>query len=670
MCFSPRRSALLLLAVYIVWRGCDVAGAYGDDRVVQLERLGRVESDEAEIATLRDEILPMRKWRQTHPPLRPKLGRLVRGYLASLGAESCRPWRPKTCNNTVLALVNKFIMDHQEQPREVREAGPGRIKRATVEEHRPSSRSDKHHRVRRHLSSSSHDEESYGTGETLSFRFFNAVPDQRKVSASLIPNQTGYMPGRMNFTSEPIEYGEELEDSFPLILDDTFAVSAATELYTSNVSASIFEIPRRAEFFMVSDLAGNTRALHSAMVIFNLNVSYHTSWLFTYNALYSGVGNKLLSGVDVLLFDATKFGIDYSLHRIARNITLHQGQEATLQEGMYEVKVVPTDSVNSVNAFKNARSLVAPMYIDIDIHVQRYTYLVLNGDTTSQRYPPRLTTIPNVEAGVPPAFPPTLTHILNSDPLGRRVNVSFSNSAKSYTLEAGKGVKAAVPVQRYDEIVLTDECFNTPETYRIPVNINVPYVDGSCMVLTDRSRDNRLEGFFACWHDPSLAIHPSKAWIFTYNALTWYNGSIEIIIYNPMVSSGDYSLFSIAHGLSLGQGVPAPVDIGTYTLKVVPTGSVQNSVDFMRVPSLIEPVVIQLQSRTTYFASIQATQTAGKPSGRHISVPSMEQNQVTLSIIEPTTAAIHTSGSCRVSPVGPLLLLACALSLFLSGRFA
>lgn len=52
----------------------------------------------------------------------------------------------------------------------------------------------------------------------------------------------------------------------------------------SKVEDSIFRVPKKSEFFVVSDVAADN-GLHSSLAIFDLNISYANAWFFTYNAM-------------------------------------------------------------------------------------------------------------------------------------------------------------------------------------------------------------------------------------------------------------------------------------------------------------------------------------------------------------------------------------------------
>ena len=97
-----------------------------------------------------------------------------------------------------------------------------------------------------------------------------------------------------------------------------------------------------------------------------------------------------------------------------------------------------------------------PIFVKVDINYKRYNYLVINGDTMSHKFPPKVTTLPNIEKGLPPPPLPTRTTIINSDPTNAGINISFSFCEYSVELPAGQGAVGNVTVRKNDKIILRD----------------------------------------------------------------------------------------------------------------------------------------------------------------------------------------------------------------------
>ena len=186
----------------------------------------RLEEDDE----LRDSLLPVELWRRARVSINStSKGRHLQGYLRRIGAPECDIEQPETCKCTVASLIEQFVLAPMNSIVEIEH------RRHRAEKYRNHNHSDhylhnnhhhSHHSRRRRRRHVVDDEQSYGPGKPISFRFLNAVPREANVSLALIPNQQGHLPGRMNLTTEEISYGVALNHGFPLILDDTFGVSS------------------------------------------------------------------------------------------------------------------------------------------------------------------------------------------------------------------------------------------------------------------------------------------------------------------------------------------------------------------------------------------------------------------------------------------------------------
>ena len=55
---------------------------------------------------------------------------------------------------------------------------------------------------------------------------------------------------------------------------------------------------------------------------------------------------------------------------------------------------------------------------------------------------------------------------------------------------------------------------------------DIPYKDGVCVIIPDRSKSGKLEAFQSCWKESRVLIAPQSSWIFTYNAMPDYKGPV------------------------------------------------------------------------------------------------------------------------------------------------
>eukprot|EP00117_Sycon_ciliatum_P031258 scpid2188/ scgid24485/ len=408
---------------------------------------------------------------------------------------------------------------------------------------------------------------------------------------------------------ERIPYGQSRETLCGLGLEDVLTVSSGKERFSQTVRDKILHIPDNAEVFIVPDQTRG-RTLHSSITIYDLDVTFSVrhSWLMVYNALLSNNRDKPLRGVDVMLFDASKYRKEYSLHRIARNISLHKGQEALLPEGSYELKVIPHGMAADVYQFKKVESLLPPIFIKL-LGGKRH-FVTIQGHIGSAQFPPRLMSIPHIPDAKPPTEPKTPLIALNAYSEHEVTRIMFPKHNITIDLPSRTGIEETVYMKQGDIFNITS---STGHRHGFVINTAVPYRGGECAMIPDRSRTGQLEVFFGCWYRYAQPLPPSQFWIFVYHALLGYDRPVDWIIFDETALDDDrrHALFSLADGLYLTQGVASRMDLGNYSLKVVPHGSVYDAESFRRAESLIEPTYIMPQQATRYYAVIQGDYSRG-----------------------------------------------------------
>eukprot|EP00118_Oscarella_pearsei_P005208 m.23646 g.23646 ORF g.23646 m.23646 type:complete len:537 (+) comp28509_c0_seq2:103-1713(+) len=376
----------------------------------------------------------------------------------------------------------------------------------------------------------------------------------------------------------------------------TFAV-----IYERRINDYFYHLPTKSErvLFVISRKLGGIRETFVKANVEESNLASDKFYFYTFNAFGpSDLGSKRS---DVILFNPTKFDQgNASLYLVADNISWGHARFALLDSGDYEIKVVKHQHVADIHEFKNVNPIVPPLYKHFE--AGKIYFLVLSG-LGNHEYPPQNNIFPKPQMPKSPLPKPvTDVYVLNAYPDEGEVSVSF-DTYDFQPISYGAATKGRLYLEKGDSFELTiDEDVGIEAV----VNVNVPHVNGVCVVVPDSGVHGNLEVLFNCWDLEQVAWNKTdQAWVFTYNTIK-NCPKLDVLFLgfksSQLCAENCTRFYATAYDLNRGHGMFGVIDAGAYDVKVVSTGAVNDSTQFLYANAILDEKTIIIAPGVVYFS--------------------------------------------------------------------
>jgi hypothetical protein len=393
-----------------------------------------------------------------------------------------------------------------------------------------------------------------------------------------------------------LAYGDTLVENLGrnLDLNELYNVSVGNDSYTGTVHTVV---PNNSDVFLITDVSVNGRLRHSLSVWSrNKALCDGCFWMLSYNGFSH-------SGLDVLLFDASKVRTGHhSLLRVGKLIESFHTDYVQLEQATYELKVVRHDIVQDIDDFKNTPSLTPPLFIYPQAN-ERYYGTIIGIYNKLGKFRPDYKSIPPFPTVKPVPYPPTHVVVINAFPHNCTVSINFPNNYHFKNLAFGGVSVAEFGIKQYDIYQIKLE---QGPRYKAHVHVAVPYIDSECVFVVDMGLKGNPENLLLCrrmGYDHAGRVHLDHGLIMTYHALNNYSTPVDVLLFDSskLNDPNQHSLYNIANGALLGNGIPSSLPAGRYKVKVVPKNTVSNSAEFDKAQSLLPVHTIRVNGGSHYY---------------------------------------------------------------------
>ncbi|XP_065830077.1 uncharacterized protein [Oscarella lobularis] len=376
--------------------------------------------------------------------------------------------------------------------------------------------------------------------------------------------------------------------------NDSFVVTVGQVSYRRHVSEYFRRLPRSAKIvlFVTRSLKPVEGAFKEQFFELPMKAEPNSFYLYTFNGLGTRQPNQSL---DVVAFNPEAYEQkEDSLYLIADDVRASDARYSLLNSSDFEIKVFHKHDVTYIGDYKNMKPVTDPLYGHCESG-QVY-FGILTGDLERlDKYPIHYKVIPALQKPKRPLpRPVTDVYVLNAYPEMGELSVSFA-TYDFQPVAYGSATRGRLYLKKGDpfEIAIDDET-----ELESVVGVDVPYSNGMCVIVPDSGKFGNLEVFVHCWEVDMFHWNKSEqAWVFTYN--TAKNCSVlDFLLLGAMsrqlCKDNCTRFYAVASALDSGNAMYGPIDAGTYDLKVVAEGTVEDSIEYRRTNNALiaEPTLI------------------------------------------------------------------------------